>query len=87
VDLEELFLRSRKTVVFVTHDVEEAVLLSDRVLVLSNRPARIEADISIDLPRPRGFEPGEAAFREYVRKIIQVFEKMGVLRRQGAIAR
>jgi NitT/TauT family transport system ATP-binding protein len=86
MDLEELFLRSRKTVVFVTHDVEEAVLLSDRVLVLSDRPGRIVADISIDLPRPRGFDPGEEAFRGYVRTIIRVFEDLGVLRRQGAPA-
>jgi NitT/TauT family transport system ATP-binding protein len=86
VDLEDLFLRSRKTVVFVTHDVEEEVLLSDRIVVLSDRPARIVAEISIDLPRPRGFEPAEAAFREYVRNIIQVLEKMGVLRRQGGLA-
>ena len=85
VDLEDLFLRSRKTVVFVTHDVDEAVLLSDRVLVFSDRPARIVADISIDLPRPRGFEPGEAAFRGYVTKIIRVFEELGVLRRQGEL--
>src|SRR5262249_26320476 len=56
VDLEELFLSRRKTILFVTHDIGEAVLLSDRVLVMSNRPARIVADITIDLPRPRGFE-------------------------------
>jgi NitT/TauT family transport system ATP-binding protein len=82
VDLESLFLRSRKTVVFVTHDVEEAVMLSDRVLVLSDRPARIAADIAIDLPRPRGFEPGDAASVGYVKKIIRVFQELGVLRRQ-----
>jgi NitT/TauT family transport system ATP-binding protein len=83
VDLEALFLRSRKTVVFVTHDVDEAVMLSDRVLVLSNRPGRIVADVRIDLPRPRGFEPGRGAFTEYVAKIVGVFEEHGVLRRDG----
>jgi len=41
------------TVLFVTHDIEEAVYLSDRVIVLSESPARITADIRIDLPRPR----------------------------------
>ena len=41
------------TVVFVTHSVEEAALLADRVLVMSAGPGRIEGDIKIELPRPR----------------------------------
>jgi NitT/TauT family transport system ATP-binding protein len=41
------------TVLFVTHDIDEAIYLSDRVLVLGSRPGRIIADIPIDLPRPR----------------------------------
>jgi NitT/TauT family transport system ATP-binding protein len=82
VDLEELFLRRRKTVLFVTHDIGEAVLLSDRVLVLSDRPARIAANITVDLPRPRGFEPDQTAFLAYVTRITRVFEELGVLRRQ-----
>jgi NitT/TauT family transport system ATP-binding protein len=45
--------RDRKTVVFVTHDLAEAVALADRVIVLTRRPGRIQADIVIDLPRPR----------------------------------
>jgi NitT/TauT family transport system ATP-binding protein len=43
-----------RTVVFVTHSIPEAVLLSDRVVVLSSAPGRIVADVRIDLPRPRG---------------------------------
>jgi NitT/TauT family transport system ATP-binding protein len=82
VDLEDLFLRRRNTVLFVTHDINEAVLLSDRVIVLSDRPGRIVANITIELPRPRGFEPDQTAFLAYVTRITRVFEELGVLGRQ-----
>jgi NitT/TauT family transport system ATP-binding protein len=45
--------REPRTVVLVTHDVEESILLADRVLVLSQRPGTVVADLRIDLPRPR----------------------------------
>ena len=46
---------SSSSVLFVTHDVEEAIRLSDRVYVLSRRPARVVAEIAVDLPRPREY--------------------------------
>ena len=52
-DLLELWERDRKTVLFVTHGVEEAVFLSDRVVVMTKSPGRIKAVVEIDLPRPR----------------------------------
>jgi NitT/TauT family transport system ATP-binding protein len=52
-ELQRLWLAHRRPVVFVTHDIEEAVTLSDRVVVLSSRPARIALDLRIDLDRPR----------------------------------
>lgn len=55
-ELQELWLRTRKTVVFVTHNVREAVVLGDRVLVMSQRPGRILSDHAVDLPRPRRIE-------------------------------
>jgi len=51
--LDELWSTDRRTVVFVTHDIDEAVYLSDRVVVLSDRPGRVVADVGVDLPRPR----------------------------------
>ena len=55
-ELESLWAATRKTVLFVTHNVREAVALGDRVLVLSPRPGRIVGDFRIDLPRPRSLE-------------------------------
>ena len=52
-ELLEIWERDRKTVLFVTHSVEEAVFLSDRVVVLTRSPGRLKAAIDIDLPRPR----------------------------------
>jgi NitT/TauT family transport system ATP-binding protein len=54
-ELLRLWSGVRKTVLFVTHDIEEAIALSDRVLVMTRRPGRIKADVAIDLPRPRDF--------------------------------
>jgi NitT/TauT family transport system ATP-binding protein len=52
-DLLRLWTQRRKTIVFVTHSIPEAVLLSDRVVVMSPRPGRIERIVPVDLPRPR----------------------------------
>ena len=54
--LTAVWEKHRLTVLFVTHDVEEAVYLSDRVAVMTNRPGRVKAVIDIDLPRPRHYE-------------------------------
>jgi NitT/TauT family transport system ATP-binding protein len=52
-ELQEIWAQTKKTIVFVTHNVREAVVLGDRVLVMSPRPGRIVAEHRIDLPRPR----------------------------------
>jgi NitT/TauT family transport system ATP-binding protein len=55
-EVTRIWERTRKTIVFVTHDIEEAVYLEDRVVVLSARPGRIREEVRIDLPRPRTLE-------------------------------
>lgn len=69
-ELAHLWEQSTKTVVFVTHSIPEAVLLADRIIVMSPRPGRIARTIVVDLSRPRsdGRKLG-AAFEEYVESI------------------
>ncbi len=55
-ELQEVWLNTHQTMVFVTHNVREAVVLGDRVLVFSPRPGKIVADHPVDLPRPRNME-------------------------------
>ncbi|MET0137402.1 MAG: ABC transporter ATP-binding protein [Sphingobium sp.] len=83
VDLQDIWLESGKTVIFVTHSISEAVFLSDRVLVMSPRPATVAADLRIDLPRRRSISVRETpAFGAYVSQIRGMFEEWGVLRRE-----
>jgi NitT/TauT family transport system ATP-binding protein len=53
--LLELYDLSRKTIFFITHDLEEAIFLADRVAVMTTRPGRVKKLISVDLPRPRDY--------------------------------
>ncbi len=89
-DLEQLWLRRRPTVLFITHSVEEAVGLSDRILVMSPSPGEIVEEIVVELPRPRPIVLGEVPeFAAYVDRIHRHFERLGVLHGldEGATAR
>jgi NitT/TauT family transport system ATP-binding protein len=62
---------ARKTMVLVTHSIEEAILLSDRIVVLSSRPGRVKRIVSVDLPRPRDEDAPEfIALRRELRELI-----------------
>ncbi|MEV1131904.1 ABC transporter ATP-binding protein [Agromyces sp. NPDC049794] len=79
-DLETLWLSRRPTVMFITHSVEEAVGLSDRIFVMSPSPGEVVDEIVVDLPRPRPLALVESAeFAKYADRIYTHFERMGVL--------
>jgi NitT/TauT family transport system ATP-binding protein len=81
LQLEDVLLRlwasQRRTVVFITHDLAEAVALSDRVIVMSPRPGRIVADIPIRLPRPRSVRElqKDPDFHHYYAKLWTLLEQ------------
>ncbi|MDH7972093.1 ABC transporter ATP-binding protein [Sphingomonas sp. AR_OL41] len=78
MELLRIWQRDRKTVVLVTHSIAEAVLLSDRVIVMSERPSRVIEEVTIDLPRPR--DPSrtreDPAFGDY---LVRLSGLMGVV--------
>jgi NitT/TauT family transport system ATP-binding protein len=80
-DLQVMWGRVRNTVLFITHGIDEAVFLADRVLVMSPRPGRIDLDLTVDIPRPRLWKDvhENKAFQQYVRQIRETFEAKGVL--------
>jgi NitT/TauT family transport system ATP-binding protein len=80
-DLLRYRREARKTILFVTHSIPEAVFLSDRVFVMSPRPGRIEEVVAIDLPHPRRLTIRETPrFAEYVGRIIRIFASVGVFK-------
>ena len=79
LDLERIWAESRKTVIFITHDIEEACFLADRVLVMASRPGRITSEVTVDLPRPRSLKmKNTTKFQEKVASIRQDLERMGI---------
>ena len=82
LDLETLWMTTRKTVVFITHSIDEAVLLADRVVVMSPRPGRIETVIEVGMERPRGLDGRRhPRFQELSTAITDIFLSRGVLKR------
>lgn len=88
MDLQNLWLQSRRTVMFITHSIEEAVFLADRVIVLSPRPATIAADIRVDIPRPRQVADRDSPeFTTYVHGIRKEFGNLGLFSDQDTSSR
>jgi NitT/TauT family transport system ATP-binding protein len=70
LELQRIWLERRKTVVFVTHSIAEAVFLADRILVMTPRPGRLLESVDVGLPRPRALEMiGAPEFGALVRRI------------------
>jgi NitT/TauT family transport system ATP-binding protein len=80
IELQRMWITSNKTVLFVTHSIPEAILLSDRIVVMASRPGRVVEIIKIEFPRPRELMlREEAAFATYSRRIRTIFEEHGIL--------
>jgi NitT/TauT family transport system ATP-binding protein len=80
LELQRIWMESRKTVLLITHSIPEAVFLSDRVLVMSERPGSIAAVYDIDIPRPRPLDVmATPAFQHYTATIRTHFNAVGNL--------
>jgi NitT/TauT family transport system ATP-binding protein len=80
LDLQRLWLEARKTVLFITHSIWEAIFLADRVLVMSPRPGRIASILRIELPRPRRLAMRESPeFGRYAADVRRQFQAFGLL--------
>jgi sulfonate transport system ATP-binding protein len=69
-ELIRLWQKLESTVLFVTHNIEEAVYVAQRILVLSTKPTKVKAEIPVDLPRPRNFL--DPAFMEIRRRVTEL---------------
>jgi NitT/TauT family transport system ATP-binding protein len=75
LELLKIWWSRKKTVIFITHQIDEAIYLADRVVVFSARPSTIKADIRVDLPRPRSLAVKRTPeFLKYVGEIWNLIE-------------
>ena len=86
LDLSALAAESGTTIVFVTHSIPEAVFLSDRIYVMSARPGRVAAEVSVDAPKPRLLtHRQQPQFLEKVSEVTNIFESLGVFGTSAAV--
>jgi NitT/TauT family transport system ATP-binding protein len=87
LDFQHIWMETRKTVFFVTHNILEAVFLSDRVVGMTPRPGSIDLIEAIDIPRPRTWDLlGSERFGQYVERLRKMFRSQGVLRDSAEFA-
>jgi len=79
MDIQRVWMDKRKTALHITHSIPEAVLLADRVVVMSPRPGRIVEILDVDLPRPRRLDKLPQRFNDYAGRIRDIFKSRGVL--------
>jgi ABC-type nitrate/sulfonate/bicarbonate transport system, ATPase component len=80
LELQRIWLERKKTVLFITHSITEAVFLADRVLVMTPRPGCIMDDVQVKIPRPRAFEAMNLPeFAPYVNGIRGRFNAKGLM--------
>jgi NitT/TauT family transport system ATP-binding protein len=72
--LADVWRETRKTVIYVTHNVSEAVFLADRVIVMTPHPGTVKAEVQIALPRPR--DPLSVEFLDYQKKLLRELGQM-----------
>jgi ABC-type nitrate/sulfonate/bicarbonate transport system ATPase subunit len=78
--LLDIWSRDGRTIVFVTHDIDEALFLADRVLIMSHRPGRIRLELPVPLPRPRGYAVlATPAFADLKRQVLDVIHEESLL--------
>ena len=83
-ELTQIWQRERKTVLFVTHDVEEAVQLADRVVVMGKRPSRIRDIVTVEVPRPRDLDdPACRRLREHIFRVMGLDHSGLVLKKRN----
>jgi len=80
MDLQAMWLSEGNTVLFITHGIEEAIFLADRVIVMSPRPGRVDLSLKVEIERPRRWKDhGDPHFLDYVVQVREIFEAKGVL--------
>ena len=86
--LTDLWQRYRKTVLFVTHDIDEAIFLGDVIYIMTNRPGRIRTTLTVDLPRPRTFDMvGGPRFAELRNQVVGVIHEESMKAVESELAR
>lgn len=86
--LTDIWQRYRKTVLFVTHDIDEAIFLGDVIYIMTNRPGRIRTTLQVDLPRPRSFDMlSTPRFAELRNQVVGVIHEESLKAVESELAR